>query len=929
MKQFLIFTICALCGLSVHAASYKMHYTVTPDTTSHYLNIRLDYQGQGQGGHELVLNMPRWAPGYYELLDFAKHLCDFRATDSKGHALTWRKDGMNRWRIQLPTEGRAEVTYRVYANQRDVASSRAERDIAFVAPPGVFMHVDGDLRHPVTVTFRLPKGWQHISTGLKPLADDATTFTAPDFDTLYDSPFLLGNYYKSRFTHEGHDYEFALETPDGAEEIGLEYDFRRIVSAATRLMGDVPYDNYCLIHMGEGGGGLEHLNSQACYTDGTYRFPSRRAHVKFLAFVAHEYFHLYNVKCIRPVELWPIDYDREAITPMLWVSEGLTCYYEYRLLQEAGITTDEEGLELLSTYLQLYAPYEGQHHMSLRQSSYDIWLNFMNPDDNYRDTRISYYFKGPIIGLLLDIAIREKTAQRQSLDDVMRLLYRRYYQQLHRGFTEEEFWQTVTEVAGRPLTEIRTLVDTTAPIDYDRLLAPAGLRVDTTDWTIRRIKKEKKIYIPEDLRGMDLQADTSQWSFKRSVETDDLIFMWERGFGQDTYNPPMLDGKPMSFNLNNLRDRVQSFYTFFRDTLGFVKTKNEELRVKSYDYLTDTELVPDNTNLQGNHNSSLFALNSQPSKADLYKMMVMVMYSLDGTAYGGTYDNFIGGLWVAPNRIQDTKMNCMAHELGHSFQTQIMADSIGEAWGGSGFFEMTSQWMLWQVNPDWLTDENYHFEAFKQLTHKAYLHLENIYHSPYVIQWWSDLHGRKSIAELYRQGKIGEDPVMTYKRMYGLTQQQFNEEMLRGYQHLVNFDFKHARKETRQYACTFNTELNHGDGSYRVGGGYRPKYFPEEYGFNAILLDSLVDIQKPVNIEVRGMSNLHALTGITTNDEEIYSDINAGHFEVPAGKTLEHLYLIVMGAPEEHYMIPMPSEENPEPKVELEDFPYEFWVKNP
>ena len=415
--------------------------------------------------------------------------------------------------------------------------------------------------------------------------------------------------------------------------------------------------------------------------------------------------------------------------------------------------------------------------------------------------------------------------------------------------------------------------------------------------------QNKRIYIPEDLRKMDLQADTSQWSFKRSIETDDLIIMWERGFGNDTSNPPQLDGKPMAFNLENLRDRVQSFYTFFRDTLAFIPSADA---------------------------SPTRGLSKPGSKCDQYKMMVMVMYSLDGTAYGGTYDNFIGGLWVAPNRIQDEKMNCMAHELGHSFQLQIPADSVGDAWGGSGFFEMTSQWMLWQVNPDWLTDENYHFEAFKKLTHKAYLHLDNIYHSPFVIQWWSDLHGRKSIAELYRQGRIGEDPVMTYKRLYGLSQDEFNREMLRGYQHLVNFDFKHARKETRKYACTFNTELQGtGERSMKVGSGYRPKQFPEEYGFNAILLDSLVDIQKPVEVAVRGVSNLHALTGITTDDEEIYSDIDAERFEVPKGKTLKHLYLIVMGAPTEHYQIPMPTEENPEPpKAELEDFPYEFWVGN-
>ena len=394
---------------------------------------------------------------------------------------------------------------------------------------------------------------------------------------------------------------------------------------------------------------------------------------------------------------------------------------------------------------------------------------------------------------------------------------------------------------------------------------------------------QKKIYIPEDLRGMDLQSDTAKWSFSRSLETDDLILMWERGFGNDTSNPPMLEGKPMSFNLANLRDRVQSFYYFFRDTLAFTKPG---------------------------------------SKADQYKMMVMVMYSLDGTAYGGTYDNFIGALWVAPNRIQDTKMNCMAHELGHSFQLQIPADSVGDAWGGTGFFEMTSQWMLWQVNPDWLTDENYHFEAFKKLTHKAYLHLENIYHSPYVIQWWSDLHGRQSIAELYRQGRIGEDPVMTYKRMYGLSQSAFCDEMFRGYQHLVNFDFKHARQQTRKYACTFNTVLE------KSGDWLCPKDIPEEYGFNAILLDDQVNLQsRSFSLRIKGDNLRYGFVGITPDGKELYSDVNATTFTVPKGQSLQHLYLIVMGAPLQHQQIPMPMEHNPEPKSQLHQFPYEFIVR--
>ena len=395
---------------------------------------------------------------------------------------------------------------------------------------------------------------------------------------------------------------------------------------------------------------------------------------------------------------------------------------------------------------------------------------------------------------------------------------------------------------------------------------------------------QKKLFIPEDLRGMDLEADTSQWSLKRSIETNDLIFMWERGFGADVSNPPQLEGHDMSFNLLNLRDRVQSFYHFFRDTLGFVTPQH-------------------------------------PSKADRYKMMVMVNYSLDGTAYGGTYDNFIGALWVAPNRIQDTKMNCMAHELGHSFQSQIMADSIGDCWGGTGFFEMASQWMLWQVNPNWLTDENYHFEAFRKLTHKAYLHMENIYHSPYVLQWWSDLHGRKCIAELFRQGKMGEDPVITYKRMNHLTQAAFCDEMLRGYQHLMNFDFHHARQETRPYACTFDTELEQA-----TAGWLRPKELPEGYGFNAIKLDSRVNLSsKEFRLRIKGDRLRYGFVGVTSDDESIYSPVNATTFAVPKSKTLKHLYLVVMGAPERHEDVMTSAGSEQEPAT-YRQFPYEFQI---
>lgn len=389
---------------------------------------------------------------------------------------------------------------------------------------------------------------------------------------------------------------------------------------------------------------------------------------------------------------------------------------------------------------------------------------------------------------------------------------------------------------------------------------------------------QKKVYIPEDMRQYDLDNDTSRWSWKRSAQTDNLVFFWEKGFGDDLSSPPMLEGKPMHVDLENLEERVEHFYTYFRDTLKFT--------------------------LPG-------------SKAEEYKMMVMLNYSLEGTAYGGTYDDFIGALWVAPNRIQDKKLNCLAHELGHSFQTQIMADGEGEAWGGSGFFEMASQWMLWRVNPDWLTDEYYHFEAFRKLTHKAFLHLDNIYHSPYVIEYWAEKRGLASIADLFRQGRKGEDPAMTYKRMYGLDQQQFNDEMFDCYRRLVNFDYDHARKETRRYACTFSTPLD-----TLAGGWLQPDgCVPEACGFNAVVLPPL----GKTTVSFQGSSHRYGFVGITTEGESVYSPMYSKPdakvtFKAPRGKKWSHLYFVVMGAPEEY--VPLRRKENEPVK-----YNYRFRVK--
>lgn len=395
----------------------------------------------------------------------------------------------------------------------------------------------------------------------------------------------------------------------------------------------------------------------------------------------------------------------------------------------------------------------------------------------------------------------------------------------------------------------------------------------------------KALYRPQEYSGQDWHTDNFEYSYKRMACTDNLAIYWGKGFGEDLSNPPQLEGNDMSVDLENLKTRLEYFYTFFHDTLQFVKPG-----VKSI--------------------------------CDDYRMMVMVMYSLEGTAYGGTYDDFVGAFWAAPNRLKDAKLNAAAHELGHSFQLQIIADKQGVAWGGSGFYEMTSQWMLWQVNPEWMADENYHWVEFKKKLHKAYLHLENIYRSPYVLEYWGQKHGRPLIAELFRQGKQGEDPVMTYKEMTAISQEQFNDEMIDCYLHFVNMDYPRVFDVTREWANSFEPFAacltDAGEGWKLV----KPEYCPENYGFNAIKLE-VPEAGQTVTVDFKGRMDApgyalyqaekagwrYGLVGVDADGKTVLSQQPFGKqpegqitFVAPADRKLSHLWLVVMGAPTEHWM---------------------------
>ena len=444
--------------------------------TSHYYHVVI--RADGLRGETQDLKMPAWTPGYYRIMDYAKFVKDFRAEDGDGRALAFEKTAKNTWRVRTGKASSLVVSYDVYAFTRFVADSYLGDDGGFITPTGVFMHIAGRLKDPVTVTVLPPPDWRQVSTGLDPVPGRPDTFSAPDFDTLYDCPILIGDQEILTFEAAGRPHTVAAYDLGSVDRAKFTGDLKKIVEAAADLMGELPYRHYTFLVIGPGGGGLEHLNSTAVTLNpGSLGTP--RGYQGWLCFIAHEYFHLFNVKAIRPVALGPFDYDRENYTNMLWFSEGVTVYYEFVLLNRAGLMTRDEVLERLGSTIADYENAPGRLHQSATLSSFDTWTGFFGRSEHAANTTISYYDIGCGLGLLLDLKIREASKGRSSLDDVMRTLYRTFYKDKKRGFTDGEFRDVCERAAGVSLGEI---FDVYAPTvekwDYAKYLGYAGLAID-------------------------------------------------------------------------------------------------------------------------------------------------------------------------------------------------------------------------------------------------------------------------------------------------------------------------------------------------------------------------------------------------------------------------------------------------------------------
>jgi predicted metalloprotease with PDZ domain len=467
----------AVLAAACPAPGQTMSFTVSlPQPANHVIHVTL--RAEGLKGESQDFKMPVWAPGYYRILDFAKNVSNFRAEDESGHALPWEQTSKNTWRVAAANTRALVLSYDVTATTQFVAQTYLDENRAFISAPGLYLHAAGHIqRQPVTVAFELPAGWTKIATGLDPVLGKPNTFAAPDFDVLYDCPTLLGNQESIEFEAAGRPHRAAIENlPASVDRQKLAADLKRMVEAATRLIGDVPYRHYTFLLMGKGNGGIEHLNSAAIAFNGD-RLTTELRYRGWLSYLAHEYFHNFNVKRIRPIALGPFDYDRENLTNMLWVSEGLSVYYQDLVLVRAGLITSEQYLEKMASTIGRFENVPGHRYQSATESSLNTWgSSGVGNDDN---TSISYYDNGAMLGALLDLRIRNESGNRKSLDDVMRSLYRKYYLERKRGFTDAEFRAECEHAAGAHLDEVFYYAATTKEMDYAKYFGYAGLAVES------------------------------------------------------------------------------------------------------------------------------------------------------------------------------------------------------------------------------------------------------------------------------------------------------------------------------------------------------------------------------------------------------------------------------------------------------------------
>ena len=475
---------------------------------NHYFQVEMELTDFKE--NEVTVKMPVWAPGSYLVREFSKNVDLVKAKDEKGQVLAVNKKTKNAWVISKGAAKKVIVSYEVYAFELSVRTSFLDLTHGFVSGSGVFMYVDGHQELAGQLTVVPFKDFAKVSTALPKsaesvAADGVQSFVFKNYDQLVDCPIEIGNQEVFTFKAAGVLHTVAIYGAGNYNVDRLKSDMAKIVETATGVVGENPNKEYTFIihNVVDGQGGLEHCNSctlsvnRWTYSDAEY--------LGFLSLVAHEYFHLWNVKRIRPIELGPFNYDEENYTSLLWVMEGFTTYYDELLLVRAGYTDDTDYLQKLQGTVNYVEGSVGARVQPVAHASFDAWIKAYRPNENSSNTTMTYYSRGQMLAALIDVMIVSKYDGKKCLDHFLQQLYNKYYKKLNRGFSEQEFKTELEELLGENLdgffakyvngTDIAPLSETFAKVGVQvteiglpRASFGAGLRQDGGKTIVRSIR---------------------------------------------------------------------------------------------------------------------------------------------------------------------------------------------------------------------------------------------------------------------------------------------------------------------------------------------------------------------------------------------------------------------------------------------------------
>jgi predicted metalloprotease with PDZ domain len=468
--------------------STVVYHVRMPDPDAHLFEVSCRIEEPDREGQSF--SMPAWIPGSYLVRDYARHVVTVEA-EADGQPVPLRKIDKSTWQV-AEVNGPLLLRAEIFANDLSVRGAYLDRDHAFLNGACLFFRIHGLDDERCVVHIAPPvaapeKAWK-VATGLRRLTGDQHefgAFIAMSYADLIDRPVLMGDLSLGGFDVAGIEHVIAISGRHDADLPRLERDLGKLCTEHANFFGGLPMRRYVFLVtvLNEGYGGLEHGNSAALVCSRASLPTPGRAGVSsdyrdFLGLASHEYFHLWNVKRIRPAEFVPYALEREAYTRQLWVFEGMTSFYDDLGLLRSGLITRESYLELLGRTLTAVYRSQGRRHQTLEDSSFDAWIKFYRQDENAPNAIVSYYSKGAMLALVLDLELRLKTDGQYSLDDVMRAVWQQYGQAGSHGLPEGGFERIAEEVSGLNLTiffkqALRGTVDPPAGI----LLAQFGVRL--------------------------------------------------------------------------------------------------------------------------------------------------------------------------------------------------------------------------------------------------------------------------------------------------------------------------------------------------------------------------------------------------------------------------------------------------------------------